>query len=95
MHTRAAVAVLDAEASNKIVTAKVASDRSMRRPSIRDFRTRKKIRQPPCGRPLIPTPAFGEIGVGPIADSGTQPLTWSCVGVFARGDLLSPHIPVF
>jgi hypothetical protein len=39
MHTRAAVAVLGAEASNKIVTAKVASDRSMSRPSIRDFRT--------------------------------------------------------
>ena len=29
MHTRAAVAVFDAEASNKIVTGKVTSDRSM------------------------------------------------------------------
>jgi hypothetical protein len=32
MHTRAAVAVFDAEASNKIVTGKVTSDRSMSRP---------------------------------------------------------------
>jgi hypothetical protein len=32
MHTRAAVAVFDAEASNKIVTYKVTSDRSMSRP---------------------------------------------------------------
>jgi hypothetical protein len=32
MHTRAAVAVFDAEASNKIVTGKVTSDRSMNRP---------------------------------------------------------------
>jgi hypothetical protein len=32
MHTRAAVAVFDVEASNKIVTCKVTSDRSMSRP---------------------------------------------------------------
>jgi hypothetical protein len=32
MHTRAAVAVFDAEASNKIVTGKVTSDRSMSLP---------------------------------------------------------------
>jgi len=32
MHTRAAVAVFDAEASNKIVTGKMTSDRSMSRP---------------------------------------------------------------
>jgi len=32
MHTRAAVAVCDAEASNKIMTGKVTSDRSMSRP---------------------------------------------------------------
>jgi hypothetical protein len=32
MQTRAAVAVFDAEASNKIVTGKVTSDRSMSRP---------------------------------------------------------------
>jgi hypothetical protein len=32
MHTRAAVAVFDAEPSNKIVTGKVTSDRSMSRP---------------------------------------------------------------
>src|SRR5262249_14580740 len=32
MHTRAAVAVFDAEASNKIATGKVTSDRSMHRP---------------------------------------------------------------
>jgi hypothetical protein len=32
MHTRAAVAVFDAEASNKIVTGKVTSNRSMSRP---------------------------------------------------------------
>ena len=32
MHTRAAVAVFDAEASNKVVTGKVTSDRSMSRP---------------------------------------------------------------
>ena len=32
MHTRAAVAVFDAGASNKIVTGKMASDRSMTRP---------------------------------------------------------------
>jgi len=32
MHTRAAVAAFDPEASNKIVTGKVTSDRSMSRP---------------------------------------------------------------
>jgi len=32
MHTRAAIAVFDAEASNKIVTGKVTGDRSMSRP---------------------------------------------------------------
>jgi hypothetical protein len=32
MHTRAAVAVFDAEASSKIVIGKVTSDRSMSRP---------------------------------------------------------------
>ena len=32
MHIRAAVAVFDAEASNKIVTGKVTSNRSMSRP---------------------------------------------------------------
>jgi hypothetical protein len=32
MHTRAAVAVFDAEASNKIMTSKVTTDRSMSRP---------------------------------------------------------------
>ena len=32
MHTRAAVAVFDAEASNKIVTCRVTSDRSMSGP---------------------------------------------------------------
>jgi hypothetical protein len=32
MHTRAAVAVFAVEASNKIVTAKMTSDRSMSRP---------------------------------------------------------------
>ena len=34
MHTRAAVAVFDAEASNKIVTAKVTSDRSIAMPGL-------------------------------------------------------------
>jgi hypothetical protein len=32
MHTRAAVAVFDAEASNKIMTGKVTTDRSMSHP---------------------------------------------------------------
>ena len=62
MHTRAAVAVLDAEANNKIVTAKVTSGRSMSRPAIvmnsRRFIAHRRLLR--CGISLWLTSVVGQ-----------------------------------